>query len=79
VVDGPQARGRRFDGSYIEMFVGGLGRGAVRSRTEQDAPPITVRLDGVTPPANPPKPVPSALDVRSRLGIAAPAPATKIQ
>lgn len=80
VVDGPKARGGRFNGSYIEMFVGGLGGGAVRSRTEQDAPPpITVRLDGVTPPANPPKPVPSALDVRSRLGIAAPAPATKIQ
>lgn len=83
VADAPQARGERFNGSYIEMFVGGLGGGAVRSRAQQEAaPPITVRLDGVTPqtpPANVPVPAPSALDVRSRLGITASAPATKIQ
>lgn len=83
VADAPQARGERFNGSYIEMFVGGLGGGAVRSRAQQEAaPPITVRLDGVTPqtpPANVPVPAPSALDVRSRLGITASAPATKTQ
>ncbi len=85
VADAPQARrGGKFNGSYIEMFVGGLGSGPVRSRAEQEAaPPITVRLDGVTPrvaPANAPAPAtPSALDVRSRLGITAPAPATKTQ
>ncbi|WP_313707073.1 Flp pilus assembly protein CpaB [Massilia sp.] len=83
VADAPQARGGRFNASYIEMYVGGLGGGAVRSRTQQEAaPPITVRLDGVAPQAAPasaptPAPGPTALDVRSRLGIAAPAPATK--
>lgn len=83
VADAPQARGGRFAGSYIEMFVGGLGGGAVRSRAQQEAaPPITVRLDGVAAqaaPASAPTPAsgPNALDVRSRLGIAAPAPATK--
>lgn len=80
VADAPQARAGRSNG-YIEMFVGGLGGGAVRSRTQQEAaPPITVRLDGVTPqaqPANAPAPAPSALDVRSRLGITASAPASK--
>ena len=86
VADAPQGRGGRFNGSYIEMFVGGLGSGAVRSRSQQEAaPPITVRLDGVTPqvaqtpPANAPAPAPSALDVRSRLGITGSAPATKTQ
>lgn len=86
VADAPQGRGGRFNGSYIEMFVGGLGGGAVHSRSQQEAaPPITVRLDGMTPqaaqtpPANAPAPAPSALDVRSRLGITASAPATKTQ
>jgi pilus assembly protein CpaB len=85
VADAPQARGRRFNGSYVEMFVGGLGNGPVRSRSQQEAaPPITVRLDGVSPPTPPatapaPAPAPSALDVRSRLGITASAPAIKTQ
>jgi pilus assembly protein CpaB len=67
-------------GKYIEMYVGGYGAGAVRSRSEQGqaaAAPISVRLDGMTPAVSAEKPVPSALDVRSRLGIAG--PATKTQ
>jgi pilus assembly protein CpaB len=88
VADAPQARRGRFNGSYVEMFVGGMGGGAVRSRAQQEAaPPITVRLDGLTapapstPPGNTaaPAPAPSALDVRSRLGITASAPTTKTQ
>lgn len=66
---------------YVEMFVGGLGNGAVRSRSEA-APgsaqaPIAVRLDGLAPanaaaaPAPAPAPA-SALDVKSRLGITPP-------
>ena len=60
-------------GNYIEMYVGGFGSGAVRSRTEQDsgkAQPLAVRLDGIAP-ASTPAPAPSAVDVRSRLGISA--------
>lgn len=67
-------------GKYVEMYVGGFGGGAVRSRSEQGqatAAPISVRLDGMTAAPAAEKPAPSALDVRSRLGIAA--PITKIQ
>lgn len=79
VADAPRAAGR-YSGSYVEMYVGGFGGAPVRSRTEQGtapAAPISVRLDGVTPPPAAEKAAPSALDVRSRLGIAAPATKTK--
>jgi pilus assembly protein CpaB len=63
-------------GKYVEMYVGGFGSGAVRSRSEQGPPspaPISVRLEGISPTrASAEKPAPSALDVRNRLGIAAP-------
>lgn len=61
-------------GNFVEMYVGGYGNGAVRTRSEQDAPaaqPISVRFDGAAPARGAPPPA-SANDVRSRLGITAP-------
>jgi pilus assembly protein CpaB len=62
-------------GSYIEMYVGGFGSGAVRSRAEQESSkpqPLSVRIDGIAPAtAAATAPTPSAIDVRSRLGITA--------
>lgn len=59
-------------GEFVEMYVGGLGGGAVKSRTEQEpGAPIAVRIDGLAPPARTEAPAQSAHDIRSRLGIAA--------
>jgi pilus assembly protein CpaB len=62
-------------GNYIEMYVGGFGSGAVRSRAEQESgkpQPLSVRLDGIAPAtAAATASAPSAIDVRSRLGITA--------
>lgn len=60
-------------GNFIEMYVGGFGTGAQRTRSEQadaKAAPLSVRLDGIAP-ASADKQAPSALDVKNRLGIAA--------
>lgn len=75
------------DGDFVEMYIGGMGAGTVRTRSEQgpgNAAPIAVRLDGIAPASVEPA-APNAQDVRSRLGIApipaktsnAPVPSTR--